>query len=131
MQTVVTVMTVVLGIFLAEIVHQHLTATDAGLSIRCRFCQQLSADILFCHRFTLHKLIELLQIFVGIERDTHTLATITTSTTGLLIIAFQRLGDIIVNHETDIGFVDSHSESNGCHNDIDTLHQEVVLRLRT
>ena len=89
MQTVVTIVAVILRVFLAKIVHQHLTTTDAGLCIRRRLSQQLTANILLSYRLTLHKLVELLQVLMGIERDTHTLTAITTGTTSLLIVAFQ------------------------------------------
>ena len=130
MQTVIAIVAVLLRIFLAKIVHQHLSATHAGLSIRCRLRQQLSTDVLFRHRFAFHKFIEFLQVLMGIECDTHTLAAVTTRTSRLLIVAFQRLGDIVMDDEAYIRFVDTHAKSDSCHDDIYTFHQEVVLRLR-
>ncbi len=43
-------------------------------------------------------------------------------------IALKTLGNIVMDDETHIGFVDSHAESNGGHNHIDALHEESVLR---
>ena len=56
-----------------------------------------------------------------------TFAAITTSTTGLLIISLQRFGNIIVNHITHIGLVDTHTKGNRGNNHIDSLHQEIIL----
>ena len=131
MQTVVTVAAIVLGIHLSKVMEQHLTTTDARLCIGGSLHKQLASDILFCHRLTLHKLIEFLQILIRIESDTQSLATIATCTTSLLIIAFQRLGDIIMDHETDIGFVNTHTKGNSRYDHIDVLHQEIILRLRS
>ena len=130
MQAIVTIMTVLLSIVLTKIMHQHLTTTDTGLCICGRLSQQLAANILLCHRLTFHKLVELLQVLMGIERDTHALATVTTGTSRFLIVALQRLRNIVVNHKTYIRLIDTHTKGDGSHYDIDTLHQEVILCLR-
>ena len=36
-----------------------------------------------------------------------------------------------MDDKAHVGFVDTHSKGNGCHDDVDALHQEVILRLRT
>ena len=129
MQTVVTVMAVVGCILLTEIVEQHLTATYRRLRIGSRLGKQLSANVLFGNGLALHKLIQFLQVFLSIEGDTHTFTAVTSCTPSLLIVAFQRLGDIIVNNKAHIGFVNTHTEGDGSHDDIDFLHQEVILCL--
>ena len=129
MQTVVAIMAVFLSILFTEIVQQHLPATYTRLGIGCSLSQQLTTDILLGNGFALHELIEFLQVLLGIERDTHALTAVTTGTASLLIVAFQRLGDIIMDDETHIGFVDTHTEGDGGHNDVNLLHQEVVLGL--
>ena len=130
-QTVVTVATVVLVIDLTEVVQQHLSAADGGLCIGSGLYEQLTADILLSHGLTLHELIELLQVLVGIEGQTDALTTVTPCTTRLLIVAFQRLGDIIVDHKAYIGLVDTHTEGDGSHDHVDVLHQEGILCLGT
>src|SRR3712207_8523981 len=35
-----------------------------------------------------------------------------------------------MNNKTDIGLIDSHAKSDGRNNDINTFHEEIVLRLR-
>ena len=131
MQTVVAIMAVFLSILFTEIVQQHLPATDARLGIGSGLSQQLTTDILLGNGFALHELIEFLQVLLGVERDTHALTAVTTGTTRLLIVAFQRLGDIIMDNKTHIGLVDTHAKGDGGHNDVNLLHQEVVLGLRT
>ena len=55
------------------------------------------------------------------------LATIAAGTPRLLIVALQGLGDIVVNHITHIGLVDTHTKGDRGDNHIDPLHQEVIL----
>ena len=130
MQTVVAVMAVVGCILLTEIVQQHLTATDRCLCVGCCLSQQLSADVLFGNRFALHKLIQLLQVFLGIEGDAHTLAAVTSCTSRLLVVALQRLRNVVVDDKTHVGLVNTHAEGDGSHDDVNLLHQEVILCLR-
>ena len=129
MQTVVAVMTVVLLMGLSEIMQQHLATAHRGLCISCRLLQQLSADILFCDRLSLHELVEFLEIFIRIEGDTQSLSPISTGTSSLLIISFQGLRNVIMDDKADIRFVNTHTESDGGNDDIYLLHQEVVLCL--
>ena len=89
MQTVVTVATVILRIGLTEVMKQHLPSTDRSLGIGCRLNKQLTSDILFCHRFALHELIQFLEILIRIESDTETFASVTTCTTCFLVVALQ------------------------------------------
>ena len=131
MQTVVAVAAVILGIFLAEIVQQHLSPANRCLGIGGRLLQQLSANVLLSHRLSFHKLVELLQVLVAVEGDADALATVTAGTACLLIIPFERLRDIVVDDEAHIGFVDTHAKGYGGHDDIDFLHEEVILGLRT
>ena len=78
-------------------------------------------------RFTLLELAEPLDVFGRIEAETVAFATIASGTTGLLIVAFERLGNVVVNDEAHVGFVDTHTESNGCNDDLCLLHEEGVL----
>ena len=55
------------------------------------------------------------------------LSTIPPGTTCFLVISFQALGYIIMDHKTDIRLVNSHSECDGGHYDIHLFHQELVL----
>ena len=131
MQTVVTVSAIILFIGFTEVMQQHLSTTNRSLGICSGLNQQLTTDILFCHRFTLHEFIKLLQVLIRIKGQTDTLATITTSTTGFLIIAFQRLWYVVMDHKTHIRFIDTHTKGNSCHNNVDILHQELILSIRT
>ena len=130
MQTVITVATVFLFIILTEIVEQHLAATYGSLGISSRLLKELATDVLLSNRLTLHKLVKFVEILMTIEGKTDALAPVSAGTSGLLVITFEALGDIIMNNETDIGFVNAHTESNGCYDNIYLLHKEVILRLR-
>ena len=131
MQTVVAVAAVILRIDFSEVMEKHLTATDGGFRIGSSLYEQLSANILLGHRLTLHKLIQFLKILIRIEGDTETLAAVTPGSSRLLVIAFQRLRDVVVYHEAHIGLIDTHTEGDGGHDDVDVFHQEGILRLCT
>ena len=131
MQAVVAVVAVVLVVDFTEIVEQHLPSANAGLGIGCRLLQQLTAYILFSNRLAFHKLVEFTQVLIGIKSQTDALPAVTTGTSRLLVIAFQRLGDVVVYDEAHIGFVDSHAKGYRSHDDIYLLHQEIILSLGT
>ena len=128
-----TVVAITAGFFqlLAKIIQENDAAADSRFSIRSGIEQQLPSDFLFGYRFSLHKLLKLLDIFGRIECDTFTFAPITAGTSGFLVVAFQAFGDIVVNDKADVGFVYSHSKSDGCHNHINVFHQEFILISRT
>ena len=130
MQTIIAVVAVVLFVVLTKVVEQHLTPTHRGLGIGCRLLQQLSAYVLLGHGLALHELIELLQVLVAIESQTDALSAVASGTARLLIVALKRLGYVVVNDEAHIGLVDAHAKGNGSHNNINLLHEEVVLSLR-
>ena len=129
MKAVVAVMTVLLGIFLTEVVEQHLTTAHRRLGIDCRLLEQLTTDVLFGNRLALHELLEFLEVLIRIERYTLSLAAITSGTSRLLIIPLKTLRDVVMDDETHVGFVDTHTEGYRSHDDIDGLHEEIVLRL--
>ena len=127
MQAVVAHSTVVLRIILSEIMQQHLPAADRRLGVGFRLLQQLPPDVLFGNRLPLHELLQFVQVLLGVEHDAEPLFSVAPGTAGLLIITFKALRNVIMDYETHIRFVDSHTEGNRCHNDIQFLHEEVVL----
>ena len=131
MQAVVAVLAVVLVVFLTEVMQQHLATAHTRLGIGGSLLQQLATDVLLGHRLSLHELLELLQVLIGIEGDADALAAVATGTSRLLVVAFEALRDVVVDDEAYVGFVDAHAKSNGCDDDIDSFHEEVVLRLGT
>ena len=129
--TVVAVVAVVLLILLTEIMEQHLAPTDGRLRIGGRFLEKLTTNVLLSDRFALHELLEFLQILVSIESNAHALTAIASSTSRFLIVAFEAFGNVVVNDKANIRLVNAHSKSDGGDNDVDALHEEIVLRLRT
>ena len=73
--------------------------------------------------------LELLKVFAAIESDALSFASVTSCTSCLLIVAFEALGDVVVDDVTDVGLVDAHTKGDGGYDDIDFLHKEIVLRL--
>ena len=55
------------------------------------------------------------------------LATIAAGTARLLIVTLERLGNIVVDNISHVGFVDTHTKSDRCHNHIHPLHKESIL----
>ena len=126
---VVAVAAVLLRILLAEIVQQRLAAAHRTLGIRDRLLQQQFADLLLGDRFALHELFEFLDILVTVKGQTVTLAAVASRTTRLLIIPFERLGNVVMDDEPHVGLVDTHAESDRGDDHIGALHQEIVLIL--
>ena len=120
---------VVLVVGLAEIVQQDAPAAQTRLGVVFRLAQELAADLLLGEGFALHKLVELLEIQRAVERHTEALAAVSAGASGLLVVALQALGDVVVDDVAHIGLVDTHAEGDGGHDDVDALHDEVVLRL--
>ncbi len=131
METVVAVMTIILIVFLSEVMQQHLSATYGRLGVCRRLLQELSPDVLLRHGFVLHELFQFTQVLMGIEGDADTLSAISSSTSRLLVIALQALGDVVMDDETHVGLVDTHTKGDGGDDDIKAFHEEVVLCLRT
>ena len=110
---------------------KHLTPTMTTLS-KCRsFSNQQTTNLLLRHRLVLHELLQLLNVRWIIEQQTITLHTISTTTTRFLIIPFQTLRHIIVDHKPHIRLIDAHSKRNGSHNHIAIFHQKRVLMMTT
>ena len=86
---VITTSAVVFLVVFAKIVQQQFPTTNRTLRIRLCLKQQLIANLLLRHRLALLEFPQALNVFGRIEADTLSLATITTSTTSLLVIAFQ------------------------------------------
>ena len=55
--------------------------------------------------------------------------TVAPGAPGLLIVAFQILGHIVVDHIAHIGFVDAHAEGVGGHHDLYPVKQKILLVL--
>ena len=128
-QAVVAVVAVVLLVLLAEVVEQHLPAADAGLGIGRRLLQQLPPYVLLGHGLSLHELLQLLQVLVAVEGYAEPLAAVAAGAPRLLVVALKALRYVVVYDEADVGLVDAHAEGDGGYDDVDLLHQEVVLRL--
>ena len=56
-----------------------------------------------------------------------TFTAITPCPTRFLVITFERFWNVMVNYKTHVWLVDSHSKSNGCHDDIHIFHKKHVL----
>ena len=108
---------------------QRLAPAYGRFGISSGFQQKLLANFLLCHRFSLHELLQFLQVFVCIKGYALTFTAISTGTSGLLVIPFQTLWNIVVNHKPYIRLVDSHTESDSCYNNVHFFHQEIILIL--
>ena len=130
-QTVVAHTAIVFRIFFAKVVEQQFAAANRRFGVCFGLLQQLSAYVLFGNGLAFHKVFEFLEVVFRVEYNTFAFFSVASRTPCFLVIAFQTLWNIVVDNEPDIGFVDAHAEGNGCNNDVDVFHQEIVLRLRT
>ena len=124
--TDVTVAAVVVRL-LAEIVEQDPPATDTRLSIFLHPFQLVHVDILLT---TLScKFSKLYNVCEGIEKDGISWCPITSGTSYLLIEALDAFGHVIMDHPTDIAFVDTHSEGDGGTDNSELVILKPFLRL--
>ena len=88
MHAVVAIAAILLKVRLAEIVKQCLAAAHRRFGIICGFVEQLLANLLFGNGFSLHELLQFLQVFLGVESDALALTPITSGTSCRLIVSF-------------------------------------------
>ena len=124
---VVAVAAVFLRILLAEVVQQRLAAAHRTLGVGHRLLQQQFADLLFGDGLALHELFEFLNVLVTVESQAVAFAAVTAGAARLLIIAFERLGYVVMDHITHVGLVDAHAECDRGDDHVGALHQEMVL----
>ena len=129
-QAVVAVAAVVGFIFLAEIVEEHFPPAYRRLGIGSRLLEQLPPDILFGHRLSLHELLQFLEVLVRVEGDALTLTAIAPRASCFLVVSLQALGYVVMDDEPHVGFVDTHTEGYGGDDDVDFLHEEIILGFR-
>ena len=130
MQAVVAVLAVVGFIFLAEIVEEHASAADRGLGVGSCLLQQLSADVLFSHGLSLHEFLEFAYVARCVEGDAFTFSSVAPCAPCFLIVSFEALGYIVVDYESHVRLVDAHAEGYCGHDDVDLVHDEIILCLR-
>ena len=106
-EAVVAHTAVLLRIVFAEVVEQDLAAALVGFGVGDRLHQQLLADLLLGDGLALHEFLEPLDVLVAVERDALAFPAVAAGAPRLLIIAFQALGDVVVDHEADVGLVDA------------------------
>ena len=129
MEAIVALAAVLGLVLLSEVMQEELASADGRLGVCCRLLQQLPTDILLCNGFALHELLELAQVVRREESEADAFSAVSASSACLLIIAFEALGNVVVDDVADVGFVDAHTKSNGSNDDVDALHEEVVLCL--
>ena len=128
---VVAVMTVVVRIVFPKVIEQQLSAAFSGFGVSHGFHKQLTADFLLRYRLALHEFFQLADVFVAVISYASALQAIASGTSGFLIIAFNALGNVIVDYEPDIRFVNAHTKGDGGHNHTGFFHQEGILVLCT
>src|SRR6185437_2717207 len=65
------------------------------------------------------------------QQKTFARQTVASGASGFLIIAFNVFWQIVVNHETDVWFIDAHAESNGRTNHARFVAEKFFLITRT
>ena len=128
-QAVVAVAAVLLGVVFSEIVEQNLSPAPVGLGVGYGLQQQLFSYLLLGQRLALHEFLQFQDVLVAVECDALSFLSVSAGTSGLLVVALEALGDVIVNHEPYVGFVYAHAEGYGRHYDVHLLHEEHVLVL--
>ena len=92
-----------------------------------RFGKELLADFLLGYGLSLNEFFHFLQVLGRVERKALAFSAVAPGAPGLLIVALEALGHIVVDYVAHVGFVDAHAECNGSHDYVDLLQQECVL----
>src|SRR3546814_7643380 len=59
---------------------------------------------------------QVVTIALMVEQHSEGFLTVASRPSGFLVIGFERIGDVEVNHKTHIWLIDTHAERVGCHN---------------
>ena len=130
-ETIVAIPTIIFMITFSEIMKKYLASAYRRFRIICGLLKQLASDFLLCGCFALHQFVKFLKILVVVKRNATPFTTVSSGSSGFLIIPLETFGYVIMNHKTHIRFVNTHAERNRCHNHIDFLFQKSILILRT
>ncbi|CAI8363046.1 MAG: Uncharacterised protein [Cryomorphaceae bacterium] len=107
--------------------HQHPSSTG------CRFCisggllEKLTANLLLTDRFFIEEFLQALNILNVKIGDARAFTTIASSSTGFLVVAFQRFRHVVVQYKTNVRFIDTHTKGNGGDNHITIFVEKGVL----
>ena len=93
-------------------------------------CKEQFADFLLAYGFALNELLQFQQILLGIECDASALSSVAASASGFLIVAFQTLGNVVVDNESHVWLVDAHTKSDCGNNHLHIVFQKLILILR-
>ena len=128
-QAVVAAAAIGLVVVFTEVAQQIEPPAHRRLGIAHHFLHQLVGQLLLGDILVGKELVEFLHILFGVEGNALSLSPITAGTTGLLVVALQALGNVVVDNKAHVGLVYAHAESDSGNNDIPLLHQELVLIL--
>ena len=106
---------------------QQFAAAERALGITLRLEEELVSDADLFGGLVFLEATQALNVVGRVETETYTFSAVTSGTSGLLIVALEALWYVVVYDEPHIGFVDTHTESDGCHNDLHFLHEEGIL----
>ena len=64
---------------------------------------------------------------IGIEQHTIAGQPVAARAARLLVVALHGLGQVVMNHQAHVWFVDTHAEGDGRHHDLDLVSDELLL----
>ena len=99
------------------------------LRLAGRFGLYIGGQAVVCLHLLFNKEADGAHIGAGIEQRAPGGLSIAACTACFLIITFQILGHVIVDHEPHVGLVDAHAEGIGRHHDLHPVIEEIVLIL--
>ena len=121
---------VVLVVSLAEVLQQRPATASLGRHVADQRLQQC-LSLLGFRRCSLFDETLLAPDIAGCEQQAHiSWQPVSAGTTDLLVVRLDVVGQIDVQHVTDVGFVDAHTESHGRDHDVDFVSDERRLVLR-
>ena len=116
------------GRFLAQVFQDEIAAAGAEVAELHHLVQAPTGAFLFLRVFHfVEEELVLDAVTVAVEQDTFAGEAVASGAATLLVVPFEALGEVVVDDQADVGFVDAHAEGDGCHDDVNVVADEPVL----
>ncbi len=117
----------IFAVIFAKITEQLPTAAHAQIGVSHHLAQQVAGVVALGDRLVFIEFFQFQDVGVAIKHQAVAFQPIAPGAARFLIVAFQRLRNVVVDDEAHIGLVDAHPEGNGCHDHLHVLVQEGIL----
>ena len=101
-----------------------------SVSAKPRSAQEDIGNLLFLFRFLCDKVLDISDITISEQQQAMGGQAVPSGPADLLVVVVDASGQVVMDDETDIGFVDPHAEGDRRHDDLDIVPDEQLLIFR-